>query len=502
MTNAVTLLTAFQRHAAATPNKRFVVFEGRTWTYAESFARYVAFARALIAWGLLPGERVALYLETTPDFLFCCFGAQLAGAAVVLVNNQYKQTELRHILADSGARLCVTGGEQVAELARLRAELPALGRVLTLGPDLDAFIAAAPTALSLPKLAPEDIAYIAYTSGTTGRSKGALLSHGNALSNARSVTEAWQWTADDHLLHMLPLFHTHGLMVGIHGTLLRGASCELHRHFNARIALDRLMSGDFSLFFGVPTMYTRLIAEAASNGKRPPPLRLCVSGSAPLSPATFAEFERLFGQRIVERYGMTETIMNLTNPVDGERRPGTVGAPFPGQEARIVDLKTRRVLGPDEIGEIEVRGPHVFAGYLNQPATTAECFDGAGWFRTGDLGQVSADGYFTITGRARELIISGGYNIYPREVEEAILGCPGVAEAAVFGQPDPEFGERVCAAVVRADPALTAEAIVEHCRAQLAGYKKPKRVFFVEALPRNAMGKVQKQALAAGFAQI
>ena len=496
-----TLLTAFQHHAAATPGKRFVVFEGRTWTYAESLARSEAFARGLSAWGLHPGERVALYLETSPDFLFCCFGAQLAGAAVVLVNNQYKQTELRHILSDSGARLCVTGGEQVAELARLRAELPALARALTLGPELDAFIADAPNVLNLPKPASSDIAYIAYTSGTTGRSKGALLTHRNTLSNARSVTEAWQWTADDHLLHMLPLFHTHGLMVGIHGTLLRGASCELHRHFSARIALDRLRSGGFSLFFGVPTMYTRFIAEALSCAAMPLPLRLCVSGSAPLSPATFAEFERLFGQRIVERYGMTETIMNLTNPVDGERRPGTVGGPFPCQEARIVDLKTRRPLGPDEIGEIEVRGPHVFAGYLNQPAATAECFDGEGWFRTGDLGQVSPDGYFTITGRARELIISGGYNIYPREVEEAILTCPGVAEAAVFGQPDPEFGERVCAAIVRSDPALTAEAIVEHCRAELAGYKKPKRVFFVEALPRNAMGKVQKHTLADGFAQ-
>jgi len=497
----VTLPAALRHHAAATPDKRFLVFEGRTWTYAELHARSEAFARGLIAWGLLPGERVALYLENSPEFLFCCFGIQLASAAVVLVNNQYKQTELGHILSDSGARLCVTGAEQMAELDRLRAGLPALAKVLTVGADLDAFIAGAPNPLPLPQTAPSDIAYIAYTSGTTGRSKGALLSHANTLSNARSVTAAWEWTANDHLLHMLPLFHTHGLMVGIHGTLLLGASCELHRHFNARIALDRLMTGEFSLFFGVPTMYTRLIGEAVSSGKRPSPLRLFVSGSAPLSPATFAEFERLFGQRILERYGMTETIMNLSNPVDGERRPGTVGGPFPGQEARIVDLKTRRALGPDEIGEIEVRGPHVFAGYLNQPAATAECFDSEGWFRTGDLGQVSPDGYFSITGRARELIISGGYNIYPREVEEAILACPGVAEAAVFGQPDPEFGERVCAAVVRSDPALTAEAIVEHCRAQLAGYKKPKRVFFVEALPRNAMGKVQKQTLADGFAQ-
>jgi malonyl-CoA/methylmalonyl-CoA synthetase len=211
-----------------------------------------------------------------------------------------------------------------------------------------------------------------------------------------------------------------------------------------------------------------------------------------LSPQAFEEFERLFGQRILERYGMTETGMNLTNPFDGERRPGTVGKPFPGQQARVVGRETREPLAPGEVGEIEVRGPHVFAGYWNRPDATEESFDGAGWYRTGDLGSVSEDGYFTISGRSKELIISGGYNVYPREVEEVVEGCQGVSEVAVVGLPDPEYGERVVAAVMRDDPALTAERVADLCRENLAGYKRPRQVVFVDALPRNALGKVLK----------
>ena len=258
------------------------------------------------------------------------------------------------------------------------------------------------------------------------------------------------------------------------------------------------------MFFGVPTMYTRLISEAekrlASGDRRPASLRLYVSGSAPLSVQTFEEFERLFGQRLLERYGMSETIMNLTNPYAGERRPGTVGMPFPEQAARIVDVRTRAPITTEEPGEIQVRGPHVFKGYWQRDEATAEAFDADGWFNTGDLGSRSADGYFTISGRARELIITGGYNVYPREVEEVLETHPAVAEAAVLGLPDPEFGEQVTAAVVLRDSgslegdALLAE-LTAHCRDQLASYKKPRRVFVVESLPRNALGKVQKHVL-------
>src|SRR5918994_1893281 len=244
------------------------------------------------------------------------------------------------------------------------------------------------------------------------------------------------------------------------------------------------------MFFGVPTMYARLLREAKTREERPEPLRLYVAGSAALSPQVFEEFEKLFGERILERYGMTETGMNLTNPYDGERRAGTVGGPFPGQEARVVDVESREPLPPGEVGEIEVRGPHVFEGYWEHPEATGEVFDGDGWFSTGDLGSISEDGYFTISGRSKELFISGGYNVYPREVEEVIEGCPGVSEVPVVGLPDPEFGERVVAVVVPDDPGLTAEKVTNFCREDLAGFKKPREVVFVEDLPRNALGKV------------
>ena len=342
----------------------------------------------------------------------------------------------------------------------------------------------------------ESVAVIGYTSGTTGRSKGAALLHRNLAANAASVTRAWRWTAEDRLLLTLPLFHAHGLFVGTHGTLLTGASADLRRKFEAADVFETLLRGQATMFFGVPTMYTRLIAEAERRGQQTPPIRLYVSGSAPLAVETFTQFERLFGQRILERYGMTETIMNLTNPYDGERRPGTVGQPFPGQEARIVDMRTREPILDERPGEIQVRGPHVFKGYWQQPEATAEAFDAEGWFNTGDLGWRSADGYFTISGRARELIITGGYNVYPREVEEVLLTHPGVADVAVLGLPHPDFGEQVVAAVeFRGEAPPAAEALVELCRDQLASYKKLRQVFFVESLPRNALGKVQKHLL-------
>ena len=343
-------------------------------------------------------------------------------------------------------------------------------------------------------------AVIGYTSGTTGRAKGAVLLHRNLVANIASLTQAWRWTADDRLLLTLPLFHAHGLLVGLNGTLYTGASAVLRRKFEADDVLATLNDDpSITLFFGVPTMYGRLLADAKKLGgkrvlKHLP--RLFVSGSAPLSAQLFDDFERVFGQRILERYGMTETIMNLTNPQDGERRRGTVGGPFPGQEARVVDVRSREPLPPGEIGEIEVRGPHVFAGYWNRPDDTTEAFGPDGWFRTGDLGWRSEDGYYTITGRARELIISGGYNVYPREVEDVLATHPDVGEVAVLGLPDADLGEQVVAVIVpREASSPSVEEIVAFCRDQLASFKKPRRVIFVDALPRNALGKVQKHLL-------
>jgi malonyl-CoA/methylmalonyl-CoA synthetase len=480
---------AFVRNVEREPEKLCLRFEGEEISYQGMRERAEGFGAGLAAWGLRPGERVALFLGNHPDLLAAYLGTHLAGGVVVPVNTQYRKGELRHIFGDAGVRLCLTDEERKPELQRTREDLPELEAVIEAGPEFEDFLGETHS-LQMPR--GEDLAVIAYTSGTTGRSKGAMLLHHNLVANAQAVCEAWHWTGEDTLLLALPLFHTHGLMVGAHGTFFTGSDAELHSKFDAAATYDALLAGRVTMFFGVPTMYTRLLREAEARDERPDPIRLYVSGSAPLSPQAFDEFEGLFGERILERYGMTETIMNLTNPYEGERRPGTVGRPFPGQEARVVGVETREPLADGEIGEIEVRGPNVFPGYWNRPDATEESFDKEGWFATGDLGYVGEDGYFTISGRAKELIISGGYNVYPREVEVAIEGCPGVSEVAVVGLPDPEFGERVVAVVVPDDPGLTAEKVTSFCREDLAGFKKPREVVFVDDLPRNALGKVLK----------
>ena len=459
--------------------------------------------------GVGPGDRVGLYLASGPAYLAAYLGAHAARAAVVLLNTQYRQVELAHILSDSAPRALVTTEELAGEPGAVLPGLAEPPQVLLPAGRLG--LDGAPPAVAGPDEppAPGDLALLAYTSGTTGRAKGAMLTHANLAANSAAVTAAWRWTAADRLLLTLPLFHIHGLGVGVHGSLLAGASIDLRPRFDAAEVLDALADGAATLFFGVPTMYGRLAQlaeerpEAAARAGRA--LRLLVSGSAALPPQTFAVIEARFGQRILERYGMTETVMNLTNPYDGERRPGTVGGPFPGQEARVVDVRGRAPLPDGEVGEIEVRGPHVCAGYWRSPEASAEVFHPDGWFSTGDLGWRSADGYYTITGRAKELIISGGYNVYPREVEEVLLSHPAVAECAVLGLPDADLGERVAAAVVlqpgRAPaPALDAE-LAAFVGARLAAYKRPRAFVYVNSLPRNALGKVQKHLLREGFGQ-
>ena len=503
------IVEAVGSHAEHEPERPAILFEGRTITYGALDAQIERMARALRAWGLASGDRVALFLENCPEFVVAYLGVHLAGGIVVLVNAQYRQVELSHILTDSGARLCVTSAAGAEELTPLATpDLDALVIVYGAHPthtvlgaeDFEAFLARGDTEPREPLTLPNEDApaVLAYTSGTTGRSKGALLLHRNLVANVEAVTTAWRWTEADRLLLALPLFHTHGLMVGVHGTLYTGASVRLLRRFEAAEVLDILKEDeDVTMFFGVPTMYRRLVAQAEREGAPTRRLRLYVSGSAPLSLQLFEEFSRLFGQPILERYGMTETIMNLTNPYDGERRAGTVGMPFPGQEARVVDVATRQPVSDGETGEIEVRGPHVFSGYWNRPDATAEAFTEDGWFKTGDLGWRGADGYYTIAGRARELIISGGYNVYPREVEDVLARHPAVAEVAVIGLSDADLGEQVAAVVVRKDGAhVDADELVTYCRERLASYKKPRRVLFVESLPRNALGKVQKHLLA------
>lgn len=516
---ADSIVEAVALHARREPERTAIIFDREAITYGMLYADVERFARALVAAGLEPGERVGLFLENSPAFVVAYLGTHLAGGVVTLINTQYRQVELSHILTDAAVRVCVTSPSGAAEILRLAlpdlrlrvivgqaesgaesdgASISSVGNVgyeafLRRGDGADA----AATSLATPTS--DWPAIIGYTSGTTGRAKGALLLHRNLIANITAITTAWHWTPDDRLLLTLPLFHSHGLMVGLNGTLFLGASAVLRRRFDAGEALA-LIEDDpaISLFFGVPTMYGRLVAAAQQRAVPHHIPRLFVSGSAPLSAHLFTEFERLFGQRILERYGMTETGMNLTNPYDGERRAGAVGLPFPGQQARTVDMSRRDPLPPGEIGEIEVRGPHVFAGYVNRPDATAEAFSQDGWFKTGDLGWVSDDGYFTITGRARELIISGGYNIYPREIEDVLATHPAVAEVAVLGAADEDMGEHVVAVIVpKTGETPLAEDIIAYCRARLASYKKPRRVVFVDALPRNALGKVQKHVLSA-----
>ncbi|MDZ7704052.1 MAG: AMP-binding protein [Trueperaceae bacterium] len=500
VTHPPSLPQAFVDVLQRTPDKRFVRFEGRDYSYAQMYDAVARVAGALVAGGLEPADRVALYLENSPSFIASYLGVLWTGGIVVPVNTRYARSEVEHIIGDAGVRLLVcdrAGQERVAGVD--------VERTLVLdhdfGTDLTrwaAFAAGDPQPDPVA-LAQTDLAVIGYTSGTTGRSKGAMLSHGNFCSNSAAVTEAWGWTADDDLLLVLPLFHMHGLGVGLHGTVMRGSSLTLHRRFDAPTVLDCLRRDTVSMFFGVPTMYARLVAEAADHPFATPPdrLRLLVSGSAPLSPQRHADVERVFGLRILERYGMTETVMNTGNPYHGERKPGSVGLPFAGVEVRIADIESGAVLSEGETGEVQLCGPNVSRGYWRNPGATQASFTADGWFKTGDLGYRDADGYYYLSGRAKELIISGGFNVYPREIEEVLGTHPAIADVAVLGLPDDDLGEIVVAAVVGnaslADISL--EEVQALCRDTLASFKKPRRVYHVTELPRNALGKVQKHRL-------
>ncbi|MFN8497007.1 MAG: AMP-binding protein [Anaerolineae bacterium] len=486
------ILHLFTASVERAPDAPCLIWQGQPIRYDTVHAAAARVGRWLKEQGLADGERVALALDSSPAFVYAYLGVGLAGGVVVLVNAQYRAAELTHLLGDSGAAFVLGHGPILDQVRDLQPTLPALRLVcdfgLGTGPLAPSRASDAP--LTLPRA--DSLALLAYTSGTTGRSKGAMLSHGNLAANITAVTQAWRWTAADRLLLTLPLFHIHGLGVGIHGTLATGASADLRPRFDADEVLAALGAGGISLFFGVPTMYGRLLAAARGVAPRTTGVRLFVSGSAPLSPDVFEEFQRVFGQTLLERYGMTETGMLTTNPLDGPRRPGTVGHPFPGQE--ILVGAPGAPLPPHGVGAVWTRGPNVFQGYWQQPDATAEAFRD-GWFNTGDLGFLDDTGVLTLVGRGKELIISGGFNVYPREVEEMLQTHPGVAEAAVIGLPDPDLGERVVAVVVPHSPPPSADELMEYCRARLAPYKKPRAVRFVSALPRNAMGKIQKTTL-------
>ncbi|SPJ25279.1 malonate--CoA ligase [Palleronia abyssalis] len=443
-------------------------------------------AHALDAAGLTPGDRLVVQVAKSVEALAIYAACIARGIVFVPLNTAYTTPEVAYFVGDATPSLILCDPASAAEVEALGPPVLTLAESGT-GSFADA-MQGKPTQLDPVDRAPDDLAAFLYTSGTTGRSKGAMLTQQNLLSNAQALVQAWRITADDTLIHALPIFHAHGLFVAINTTLLSGAGMIFLSKFDVDAVLDALPRS--TTMMGVPTFYTRLLADDRFTTDATRDMRLFVSGSAPLLAETHRAFEARTGHRILERYGMTETGMNASNPYDGERRAGTVGHPLPGVEIRVTENGAEVAEG--KIGMVEVRGPNVFKGYWQMPDKTAEELAGDGWFTTGDLGQLDADGYLTIVGRQKDLVISGGFNVYPKEVEDVLDAVPGVGESAVIGVPHPDFGEGVVAILTGTPDMDVVKAAVSQ---QLADYKRPKRFVTVDALPRNTMGKVQKADL-------
>jgi malonyl-CoA/methylmalonyl-CoA synthetase len=462
----------------------------------QESARY---ANLLVSLGVLPGDRVAVQVKKSPQALFLYLGCLRSGAVFLPMNDAYQRHEIGYFLSDSTPRVFVCR-PQNRDMADELATAAGVNQILELddagGGTLAESAAAQPDTFVTVTRRADDLAAILYTSGTTGHPKGAMLSHGNLAANALVLHRYWGFQPGDVLLHMLPIFHAHGLFVAIHCALLNGSPMLFEPHFDAKRALELLPKA--TVFMGVPTYYVRLLAEQEFTRERCSGMRLFISGSAPLMKETFDEFKLRTGHTILERYGMTEGGMFTSNPYDAERRGGTVGFPLPGTEIRIVDDSGAPVKTGD-VGNILVKGPQVFVGYWRMPEKTEEEFTENGFFSTGDLGRLDQEGYITIVGRSKDLVISGGLNVYPKEVEEMIDEMIGVLESAVIGLPDPDLGERVTAIVVpqkRSNGAsLTETVIIDFLKGNLASFKVPKKVIFADELPRNAMGKVQKNLL-------
>jgi len=475
--------------------------DGMATSYADVMARSSGVADALLSLRVAPGERVAVQAEKSEDFLMLYLGCLRAGTPFVPINPTCTATEVGYYVRDSGAELFLCEPERLGDLEET-ARGAGAKHVHTFALDgksgsfqkLAARVGAEAGTRSVTVTGEDPLAAILYTSGTTGAPKGAMLTHFNLIANTHALHRAWGWRQNDVLLHALPLFHVHGLFVAATAALGIGATMIFLPRFDPDLVVRHLPS--VSLFMGVPTMYHRLAHDERITRDLCRSMRLFVSGSAPLSVADFAAFQERTGHTILERYGMTETNMNISNPLDGERKPGMIGFPMPDVEVRLVDPEAKIDVAEGEVGEIWVRGPNVFAGYFQAPEKTEECFVD-GWFRTGDLGRRDAEGYYEIVGRAKDLIITGGLNVYPAEIEQTLAGIEGVEDCAVIGLPHADWGEQVTAIVIRAAGAgsLTADELMAAARERLAPYKCPRRIEFVDALPRNAMGKVEKARL-------
>ena len=444
----------------------FLLSDGSAVSYGELESGAAVVAGQLIAEGVQPGDRVGLQVAKSVEAVMIYLGVLKAGAVFLPLNSAYTAAEVDYFVGDAEPAIFITDAQGF--LAKARDAMPLAAAVARNDSQLASLI---------------------YTSGTTGRSKGAMLSHGALAANAKALHAAWGFTPDDVLLHALPIFHVHGLFVAMHCAFLSGAPMVWLPKFDDEQMLAGLARS--TVMMGVPTFYTRLLALPGFTKDLAANIRVFISGSAPLLESTFAEFEARTGQRILERYGMSEAVIITTNPLEGQRVPGSVGFPLPGVELRIG--------GGDDTGVIQLRGPSVFSGYWRMPEKTAEEFTSDGFFITGDVGRVDPDGRVWISGRAKDLIISGGYNVYPKEVELVLDELPGVTESAVIGVPHPDFGEGVVGVVLGDGDEV---AMIAETRRQLAAYKTPKRIVFVDDLPRNAMGKVQKNLLRDRYADL
>ena len=475
--------------------------EGATWSYADLERESARYARYLSDLGVKKGDRVAVQVDKSPQALFLYLGCLRAGFIYLPLNTAYLENEIAYFMQNATPTVFVCR-PQARNIADKLAQAQGVGHVFSMdaqgGGDLTDTVKPLAPEFATVDCAVDDVAVILYTSGTTGRPKGAMISHGNLADNGLALHQAWGWVSDDVLLHALPIFHIHGLFVACHCVLLNGSKMI----FPARFDVDTVMRllPRATVFMGVPTFYTRLLANAEFGKEQCRNMRLFTSGSAPLLEQTFDDFKTRTGHTILERYGMTETGMNTSNPLNGERIAGTVGQVLPGVTARIVN-EAGKPVNEGEVGQLQVKGKNVFQGYWQMPEKTAEEFTEDGYFKTGDMSKMDARGYISIIGRSKDMVITGGLNVYPKEIESIIDELEGVSESAIIGVLDPDFGEAVTAVIVPESKGngLTEQGVIDQVKAQLANFKVPKRVYFVEELPRNTMGKVQKNILREQF---
>jgi len=466
-------------------------------SYSELFTKAEKIAAMLVRQGLKPDDRVVVQVDKSIFAVELYLGVILAGGIFIPLNTAYTVLELEYFISDATPSILICDLKKESQLSPV-AQQAGVKQILTLNQDgsgnLTDLANKESAGFSGVTRSANDLASIIYTSGTTGRSKGAMLSHENLSSNATTLADYWKFEKNDKLIHSLPIFHVHGLFVAINITLLVGSSMIFHHKFEADVILEDMSRA--TVLMGVPTFYVRLLELDALNTQSTKNMRLFVSGSAPMLEDTHKQWEAKTGHAIIERYGMSETNMNTSNPYDGDRRAGTVGYPLPNIEVLVTDVSTGKSLAIGEVGSIEVRGPNVFKGYWEMPEKTAEELRDSGFFITGDLGSFDKRGYLSIVGRSKDLVISGGYNIYPKELELIIDQIEGVKESAVIGLPDSDFGEKVVAVIVKkADSEINSQDVLDYIQPKLARFKQPKSIFFVDELPRNTMGKVQKNSL-------